>query len=92
MTGAGSADQGLWPRVKGNSGIQVGGEGKTEMWSGALLVILFVTLHSGNSATLPFSRRLCMLAGFLVEIFTGFLLVSCGQCVLILSYLLDSVF
>lgn len=35
MTDAGSTDQRLWPRVKGNSGIQVRGEGETEMWPGA---------------------------------------------------------
>lgn len=26
MTDVGSTDQGFWPRVKGNSGIQVGGK------------------------------------------------------------------
>lgn len=48
-----------------------------------------MALHSGIFVNLPFSRTLCMLTGFLVEVFTKLLVVSYGQCVLILSHLLD---
>ena len=66
--------------------------GRVRWLSEALLEILLVALHAGNSEALPFSRRLCMLTGFLVEIFTGLLLVCGGQCILILPHLLDRFF
>ena len=60
--------------------------GRALRWFEVLLMVLFVTLHSGTLSSLPFSRSLCMLAEFLVEIFTRLLLICCGQCVLIRHY------
>lgn len=53
---------------------------------------LLLALYCGNSAALPFSRRLWILIGFLAETFTRLWLAYYGQCILTPPHLLHRFF